>query len=179
MLSPTRIKELYQIVQKRHPSFGKKEFPNVQPAGRLVYGMPYRCKLGDFPKAISLPNLVTIGSCCGFTQFEKIIGDMNGLYSLTEYDDVEKAIFALWLNDNPRPGFTAIIAATGSPNPKQFGDQEKVLQFCGFEPLLRGYNLCHGPNHVTLWGLQLNDSTLPPGPTPPEEPQPKRRAIAA
>jgi hypothetical protein len=116
-------------------------------------------------------------------QFKDLIGEMTGLYTLSAFNEVEKAIFALWLNDNPQSRHTLILASTGSPNKKAFKDNqsEQVLLFAGFKPLARGLNMNHGPNHVTLWALQLNEDTIPanaPRITPPDL-TPPEVAVAA
>lgn len=180
MLSKQRIEELRAIVREKYPDFGtakgdkifnglqaKRSNPDKVFWEPPMYGLPYASTVGLFPERMDLPVMTGITACCGLVSFDKLIGEMTGLWSLAGYTKVERAIFALWLNDNKAPGYTAVICSTGSPDPKKFNTSEEVLIEAGFKPLMRGYNLCHGPNYVTVWGLQLNEDALPPDPTPP------------
>jgi hypothetical protein len=107
------------------------------------------------------------------------------LYPLYAYTELEKAIFALWLNDNPSPGYAALVASSASPDPKKFDRSEQVLLDSGFVPVMRGYNLCHGPNYVTLWVFQFTKPDRTPLAAVPAEvviqakAAPRRKKIGA
>lgn len=183
MLSKERIEELHAIVKKAHPNYGTKEMKepvrNTRGYGGYDYALPAKTSKGFLP-AFQPPQLTAIANCCGATQIQNVMGEMKGLHSLSTMTEVERAIFALWLNDNAAPKYTAIFCMSASPNKAKFDPgTEKCLEEAGFVPLLRGYNLCHGPNHVTMWALQFNESSLPkPDPTPPAKPAKKRLPAA-
>lgn len=192
MLSQARIEELRAVVRKYHPDFGTRDFKPVilkNPTKIFwdppQYGIPFQSKIGRFPINLRVPQITTITMCCGLSAFQNMIGDMHGLYPLSNYTELEKAVFALWLNDNPSPGYAALVASSASPNPNKYDASEQVLLDSGFVPVMRGYNLCHGPNYVTMWTFQFTkpDQTplaaVPAEVLAPVKAAPRRKSIGA
>lgn len=160
MLSKERLEELEKIVRSKYPLFKLADLPKG-----FYSGMPTRFEKPEAFAFCGSMRSQTVG-CCG-------IVEMQGLYTMTQLSEVQRAVLALWFQSmyklNPITCFLASTASLGHNDIQT--PQEKVLMELGFEPVHRGHNGAHGTggnhNFVTLWMFRTSEPTPIPGLTPP------------
>jgi hypothetical protein len=121
-------------------------------------------------KGMRIPTLQTmIMGCCGAAKLKDSESDslcVSYLGVLATWSPVEKALYALYLNDNPGRYYGLLFCISVNGNPKTLTDVEKVLVDLGFHPISRAMNRAHGPNYLTTWLLntmpgQIMDGLVP------------------
>ena len=139
---------------------------------------PTLMRAGTF--SVNFPSVREVTSCCGaagFTEAASASGEIYGVFTLAKYTEVQKAIFALWLNDNPQCWKSVMVAVSAERfTVGAWNEAELVLFESGFIPVSRTLNRNHGPGHITLWYIELTKSTMLPW---PEQFQPKKKVKRA
>lgn len=184
MLSPARIRDLWAIVHEKFPSFKPNHLPAIGRPGSCGIATPTTIQK-DGCTLVQLPTLREISGCCGAGGVkcggdEHQAGDLYGVYLLANYSPVQKALFTLWLNDNPQCWKSVVTAVSAERDRTGAWSKVELILFeAGFTPVSRTPNRNHGPGHITLWFIELNKSSMLPIPDEFKPEKKVKRAVSS